>query len=45
MFEQVVSDGVNLFITIVAIVIGFVSALGFIDERRNRKSEDKRPID
>jgi len=32
MFEQVVGSGANAFIIIIAVVIGFVSALGFIDK-------------
>lgn len=39
MFEQVVGNGANLFVTIVAVVIGFATALGFIDSRRTKKGE------
>jgi len=41
MFEQVVGDGANLFVTIIAVLIGFVSALGFIDHMKTKKEENK----
>jgi hypothetical protein len=41
MFYQVVGDGANLFIIIVAVIIGFVSALGFIDFRKVKKDEEE----
>lgn len=31
MFEQYIGDGANLFITIVAVIIGFVAALSVLD--------------
>lgn len=40
MFEQVVGDGANLFITIVAVIIGFVNALAFIDYRKVKKEQN-----
>jgi hypothetical protein len=36
-FDQVIGSGANLFIIIVAIVIGFVSALALIDAQKTRK--------
>jgi hypothetical protein len=41
MFHQVVGNGANLFITIVAILIGFVAALGFIDKQKTEKEQEK----
>ena len=37
MFEQYVSDGANLFIAIVAVLIGFVHALGFLDVKKSKE--------
>jgi hypothetical protein len=42
-FDQVVGDGANLFIIIVAIIIGFVSALGFIDSKKTDKEQENNP--
>ncbi len=39
MFEQNIGDGANLFITIVAVIIGFVSALAFLDKMKTSKNE------
>jgi hypothetical protein len=42
MFEQNVGDGANLFVTIVAVIIGFAAAMGYIDHRKTtKKQEDK----
>jgi len=41
MFEQNVGDGANLFVTIVAVIIGFASAMGYIDYMKSSKKEDK----
>lgn len=41
MFEQVVGNGANLFVTIVAALIGFASAVGFLDYRKTKKEENK----
>ena len=42
MFEQYTADGANVFIAIVAVLIGFVAAMGFIDFRKvkNEEKED-----
>lgn len=40
MFEQVVGDGANLFVTIVACLIGFAAALGYVDHRKTKKNEE-----
>lgn len=42
MFEQYVADGANTFIIIVAIIIGFVAALGFVDQKNPSKKQEKR---
>jgi hypothetical protein len=41
MFNQVVGDGANLFMTIIAILIGFVAAMGFIDKSKTEKEQEK----
>lgn len=41
MFEQYIADGANIFIAIVAVLIGFVAALGYIDFRKVKKDEKK----
>lgn len=42
MFEQFVGDGANLFIAIVAVIIGFAAAIGLMDFR---KTKDNPPQD
>lgn len=42
MFEQVIGDGANLFITIVAVLIGFAAALGYVDFQKTKKEEEKK---
>lgn len=43
-FEQVIGNPANAFIIIVAVVVGFVSALTFLDSRRTFKdNEDNAP--
>ena len=39
-FNQVIGDGANLFIVIVALVIGFVAALAFIDSQKTTKEQE-----
>ncbi|MDZ7646275.1 MAG: hypothetical protein U5K54_03295 [Cytophagales bacterium] len=41
MFEQNVGDGANLFVIIVACIVGFVAALGYLDKRKTAKDEKK----
>lgn len=41
MFEQNVGDGANLFVIIVAVIIGFVAALGYVDYTRTTKKQGK----
>jgi hypothetical protein len=44
MFEQVIGSGANAFIIIIATIIGFVSAMGFIDSKKTEKdNENNRP--
>lgn len=44
MFEQNIADGANIFITIVAVIIGFAAGLGFIDFSKTKKTpEDHLP--
>lgn len=46
MFEQVVGNGANAFIVIIAVIVGFVAALGFIDSRKTEKeNEHNRPFE
>jgi UDP-N-acetylmuramyl pentapeptide phosphotransferase/UDP-N-acetylglucosamine-1-phosphate transferase len=40
MFYQVIGNPANAFIIIVAVVIGFVSALGFLDARKKAKENE-----
>ncbi len=40
-FEQNVADGANLFVTIVAVIIGFVAAVGYLDKAKTSKNEKK----
>jgi uncharacterized membrane protein YwzB len=43
MFEQVVANGANWFVIIVAVVVGFASAMGYVDYlRTNKKEEDSK---
>jgi len=41
MIEQVIGDGANLFILIVAILIGFVNALAFVDYQKVKKEQEE----
>lgn len=41
MFTQYVGDGANLFIAIVAVIIGFAGAMGYIDFLKTTKKEEK----
>ncbi|WP_255647311.1 hypothetical protein [Fulvivirga sedimenti] len=38
--EQYVADGANLFITIVACLIGFAAAVGFLDFKKTDKEQE-----
>lgn len=39
MIDQVVGDGANLFILIVAILIGFLNALAYVDMKKVEKEQ------
>jgi hypothetical protein len=39
MFEQYIGDGANLFITIAAVVVGFIAALGYLDFLKTKKEQ------
>lgn len=41
MFEQVIGNGANLFITIVAVIIGFAAAMGYVDFQKTKKEENQ----
>jgi len=41
MFEQYLGSGANTFITIVAVIIGFVAAIGFLDFQKTKNNEQK----
>jgi hypothetical protein len=41
MFEQFIGDGANVFIAIVAVLIGFATSLGYIDYLKTKKEEKK----
>lgn len=41
MFEQYIADGANLFIIIVAVLVGFATALGYLDFMKTKKEEKK----
>lgn len=41
MFNQNVADGANLFVIILAVIVGFATALGYVDFRRTKREEEK----
>ncbi len=41
MFTQVVGDGANLFILIVALLFGFVNALAYVDAQKVKKEQEE----
>jgi hypothetical protein len=41
MFEQYIGDGASTFITIIAVLIGFATALGYIDFLKTKKEQNK----
>lgn len=41
MFQQYIADGASLFITIVAVIMGFAAAMGYTDFQKTRKQEKK----
>ncbi len=43
MFDQNVGDGANLFVVILAVIIGFASAMGYTDYLRTKRDEHNEP--
>ncbi|WP_262899196.1 hypothetical protein [Dawidia cretensis] len=41
MFQQFIGDGANIFIAIVAVLVGFATALGYVDFLKVKKDEKK----
>ncbi|HEX6889392.1 MAG TPA: hypothetical protein VF141_01820 [Chryseolinea sp.] len=41
MFQQFIGDGASLFITIVAVLVGFATALGYLDFMKTKKEGKK----
>jgi hypothetical protein len=41
MFEQYIGDGASTFITIIAVLIGFATALGYLDFLKSKKEHEK----
>jgi hypothetical protein len=41
MFQQFIGDGANLFIAIVATIIGFATAVGYLDFVKTKKEQKK----
>ena len=41
MFEQIIGDGASIFITIVAVLVGFGAALGYADFLKSKKHQKK----
>lgn len=41
MSEQYIGDGASTFITIIAVLIGFATALGYLDFLKTRKEQEK----
>jgi len=39
-FNQVIGDGANLFMTIVAVVIGFAAGMGYTDYLKTKKEQE-----
>jgi hypothetical protein len=41
MFHQFIGDGANIFIAIVATIVGFVAALGYTDYIKTKREEQQ----
>ena len=41
MFDQVVGNGANLFVITVAVLIGFATAIGFINFQKTKREDPK----
>ena len=42
MFQQYIGDGANIFIAIVAVLVGFATALGYVDFLKTKKQQQKK---
>ncbi len=42
MFHQYIGSGANIFIAIVAVLIGFAAAMGYVDFQKTTKKEEKK---
>jgi hypothetical protein len=42
MFNQNVGDGANQFLIIIAVVVGFVNALAYVDYLRTKKQQEEK---
>lgn len=42
MFQQYIGDGANIFIAIVAVLIGFATAIGYVDFLKTKKEQGKK---
>lgn len=42
MFQQYIGSGANIFIAIVAVIIGFAAAMGYTDFLKTTKKEEKK---
>ena len=40
MFEQYLADGANIFIAIVATIVGILAAIGLLDSKKESKKEN-----
>lgn len=41
MFDQIVGDGANAFVIIIALLVGFLNALAFVDMKKVKKEQEK----
>lgn len=41
MFNQNVGDGANLFVIILAVIVGFAAAMGYVDFLKEKKAAKK----
>jgi hypothetical protein len=42
MFEQNVGDGANIFVIIVAVIVGFVAAISYVDHKKTTEKQEKK---
>lgn len=42
MFQQYIGDGANIFIAIVAVLIGFATAIGYVDFIKTKKEQQNK---